>query len=837
MRVYQFRHIRSPAKVGLRPRLSPELLLQCSRDSAGARGPDPGGAQLRQPDFLTVPAYDDALRCGVFIAFLVALVAPASAFGGTVEVVVRLDAPGVAEARAGSKVFTAPAKRARLDLATPTSRASLETVADTQRAFETQLARQVPRARVYRRYRIVLNGLAVTLPKEDLPRLARLADVYPSATYRRLLDRSVALIGAPAYWSFPGVNAGEGAKIAILDDGLDQSHPFFSPTGYTMPPGFPKGVTSHTTAKVIVARAFPPRGLAHAAGPRPFDPELSSHATHVAGIAAGNADTIGPSGTRLAGVAPRAYLGNYKVLSVPTDNFGLNGNAPEIAAGIEAAVADGMDVINLSLGQPEIEPTRDLVALAIAGAAAAGVPTVAAAGNEYGRFRAGSVGSPASAAAAIAVGSVTSGAGSASSVSPFSSSGPAPVSLRFKPEVAAPGSDILSSVPGSEWASISGTSMAAPHVSGVVALLRRRHPTWTPAQIKSALVTTARTNGNPLRTGGGIVDATAADAPLLFAEPSAASFELVEGAEDPLVRIRLDDAGGGAGTWSLVSGATPRPVTVPGELAVKFSELTPRAEEAASFLVLRRGDHTRRIPYWYRVASPRLPRPARTLARTGTYVGSTVGRPSRVRQYRYPELAVAPQAGPEQVFRFTVRRPVANFGVAVLSGRVQPRVVFGRDENRLVGMPGLPLNINPYVEDFGDAQPVAGAIRPAPGTYGIAFDSRALGSRFTFRFWVDDVRPPTARLIAAHARAGVVRVRVADAGAGVDPRTLEASARGRRLPVRLSRGVASIEVSSLARGAHPLVFRVSDHQEAKNMENVTSILPNTRTLRATIRVP
>jgi subtilisin family serine protease len=745
----------------------------------------------------------------------------------------------VAEARAQSRVLTAAARQSRLDLSAPASRSSLEAVAAAQRDFEARLARAVPSAHVYRRYRIVFNGLAISLPDADLPRLVEIADVYPNAKYRQLLDRSVAMIGAPAYWSFPGVNAGEGAKIAILDDGLDQSHPFFSPAGYTMPPGFPKGRPSHTTAKVIVARAFPPRGLAHAAGPLPFDPDLSSHATHVAGIAAGNAGTLGPSGARLSGVAPRAYLGNYKVLAVPTENFGLNGNAPEIAAGIEAAVADGMDVINLSLGQPEIEPTRDLVAVAIDGAAAAGVPTVAAAGNEFGRFRAGSVGSPASAAAAIAVGSLTTGRdGSAGAISSFSSAGPSPVSLRFKPEIAAPGSDIVSSVPNADWSFLSGTSMAAPHVSGVVALLRRRHPAWTPAQLKSALVTTARAAGTPLRTGGGIVDSIAADEPLLFAEPSTASFELVAPPADPVVRIRLSDAGGGAGTWSLVSGATPRAVNVPGELVIRFSELARRGDEDASFIVLQRGDRTRRIPYWYRVAVPRLPPPSRTLARTGTYSGSTIGQRARVQQYRYPELTVPPQAGPEQLFRVTVRRPVANFGVAVLSGPpVQPRVVLGRDENRLVGMAGLPLNINPYVEDFGDPQPVAGAVRPAPGTYGIVFDSRARGSRFTFRFWIDDVRPPSARLVSPVARRGVVRIRVADAGAGVDPRSLEARVGQTRLTVRLSRGVASIDVGRLARGSHSLAFRVSDHQEAKNMENVATILPNTRTLRATIRVP
>ena len=104
-------------------------------------------------------------------------------------------------------------------------------------------------------------------------------------------------------------------------------------------------------------------------------------------------------------MAPRAYLGNYKVLTVPTvAGVGLNGNSPEIAAGIEAAVRDGMDVINLSLGEPEIEPSRDLVVRALDGAAAAGVVPVVAAGNDYGEFGGGSIASPGSAASAITVG-------------------------------------------------------------------------------------------------------------------------------------------------------------------------------------------------------------------------------------------------------------------------------------------------------------------------------------------------------------------------------------------------------------------------------------------------
>src|SRR5262249_5757002 len=149
-----------------------------------------------------------------------------------------------------------------------------------------------------------------------------------------------------------------------IDDGIDQSHAYFSPVGYTMPPGYPKGQTAYTTAKVIVARAFAPAGTTWKYALKPFDPIESGHATHVAGIAAGNAGT-NANGQAISGVAPRAYLGNYKALSVPTPGVGLDGNAAEIVAAIEAAVKDGMDVINLSIGEPEVEPSRDIVARAI----------------------------------------------------------------------------------------------------------------------------------------------------------------------------------------------------------------------------------------------------------------------------------------------------------------------------------------------------------------------------------------------------------------------------------------------------------------------------------------
>ena len=348
------------------------------------------------------------------------------------------------------------------------------------------------------RYRIVANGVSVVLPSRDLPRLAGLPgvrEVFAPTTYRALAGPDAVTIRARELPAADIPNAGAGIKIGIIDDGVDQRHPFFDPTGYAMPPGYPRGQAAYTTAKVIVARAFPPPGATWRHASKPFDPEQSSHGTHVAGIAAGNRDTLA-EGARISGIAPRAYIGNYKALTVPTDaDVGLDGNAPEIVAAIEAAVTDGMDVINLSIGEPEIEPSRDVVALALDAAAAAGVVPVVAAGNDFDDFGHGSLTSPGTSTRAITVGASTSG--TAPGIASFSSSGPTPVSLRLKPDVVAPGTSILSAEPDG-WATSSGTSMAAPHVSGAVALLLQRHPEWTPDQVKAALSVTAR----PVSVGG-----------------------------------------------------------------------------------------------------------------------------------------------------------------------------------------------------------------------------------------------------------------------------------------------------------------------------------------------
>src|SRR5262249_46502566 len=154
----------------------------------------------------------------------------------------------------------------------------------------------------------------------------------------------------------------------------------------------------------------------------------------------------------------------------------------------------------------------DILARALNAAADAGVVSTVAAGNS-GDLGPGSIDSPASAAKAIAAALSTGGHGSVETdtASDFSSLGPAPYSFNFKPDVTAPGDEVASAMPGGSYATLSGTSMSAPHVAGAAAVLEQRHPSWTPAQIKSALMTTGATvrdlgSAGPLKQGGGRID-------------------------------------------------------------------------------------------------------------------------------------------------------------------------------------------------------------------------------------------------------------------------------------------------------------------------------------------
>jgi hypothetical protein len=417
----------------------------------------------------------------------------------------------------------------------------------------------------------------------------------------------------------------------------------------------------------------------------------------------------------------------------------------------------------------------------------------------------------------------------------------------MKPDVSAPGVDVLSSLPPSQslWGLLSGTSMAAPHVSGAAALLLERHPTWTVAQLKSALVQ----SGDPVRLqsgaeaastreGGGLVDLPRADNPLIFATPTGLSFGALAPGATVTRSVTLEDAGGGAGPWTVTvalqagSGpvSVPPAVTVPGSFDVTATGGTTAGDETG-FVVLTRGTDVRRIPFWFLTTAPKLAtEPRLPLLRAGVHEGTTVGAPALVTRYRYPTGGDRTYPGPERAYRFSLPAGAANAGVVVLTGRVVPHVTLDGSEDRLAGYTALPLDLNPYRKSYGVRRLVAGVVLPARGAYDAVFDAVGSVGPFSFRFWVNDVTPP--RLRVRSTRGGIV-VSATDAGSGVDPASITATLDGKTAKPRYAAGTIRIPAR---KGRHRLVLSVADYQETKNMEDVRRILPNTTSLRATLRV-
>jgi subtilisin family serine protease len=339
-----------------------------------------------------------------------ALRVPAGHASGRLTVVVEMPLPPLA--RRFGRTLSSASRTHRLDTRTQDSRAYLARLARAQQVALRELKAAIPSAEVTHRYRIVLDGFSVTLPARKLPALARMsfaAKLYPSVRYTEATNTSPAMIGATELQRLTGAD-GRGMKIAVVDTGVDVSSPYLDPTGFSYPPGFPKGGRKWTTPKVIVARTFPGPG-AGKIGHEAFD-ATEPHGTHVSGIAAGDAGTDAPAGPDhptvfgLSGVAPRAWIGNYRVFTVPTP-IGHVANTPEIVAAFESAVADGMDVINFSGGGAQTDPANDALIDAVKNVAAAGVVPVIAAGNDRDDYGVGSVGSPGTAPDAIAVAAVS----------------------------------------------------------------------------------------------------------------------------------------------------------------------------------------------------------------------------------------------------------------------------------------------------------------------------------------------------------------------------------------------------------------------------------------------
>ncbi|MBC8167275.1 MAG: S8 family serine peptidase, partial [Bryobacteraceae bacterium] len=254
----------------------------------------------------------------------------------------------------------------------------------------------------------MMNAMFIKASATDAAQLATMPGVVrvlPVRKVKMFLDRAVTLTRVTDVWNQVGTdNAGAGIKIAIIDTGIDVGHAGFQDSSLTIPVSFPRANNStdlaYTNSKVIVARSY----VDMLSSP---DPDVSArdrvgHGTALAMIAAGVRNS-GPLAT-IAGVAPKAWLGSYKVFGSP----GVNDNAGDDAVmkAMDDAVADGMDVISMSLGSdiaPRLADDPDVNA--VERATRAGVIVIVSAGNNGPGS--GTIASPATAPSAIATGAST----------------------------------------------------------------------------------------------------------------------------------------------------------------------------------------------------------------------------------------------------------------------------------------------------------------------------------------------------------------------------------------------------------------------------------------------
>ena len=290
---------------------------------------------------------------------------------------------------------TKPAAGRKLDFKSYAVRSYRAQLAAGRNEFKRWLRTNAPRARVTSEYDVSLNAVAVKLngtPLETIAVAPMVQSVQYNALYHPNLSESYKIINALGAWGGQAgrATAGAGIKIGDIDTGIDNLHPFFNPAGFSYPPGFPKcdaaDSTSHTpdqdceyvSPKVIVAKVFYNKNNQHN-----FDAQaIQDHGTHTAGIAAGiydptlNAVVNGVSIDDMSGIAPGAWLGNYNVF--PGDV--TDARSEDILNAVDAAIADGMDVLNLSLGGG-YHGNNDLLAIGLDNAVEAGLSVAVAAGN------------------------------------------------------------------------------------------------------------------------------------------------------------------------------------------------------------------------------------------------------------------------------------------------------------------------------------------------------------------------------------------------------------------------------------------------------------------------
>ncbi|MEV6166020.1 S8 family serine peptidase [Streptomyces sp. NPDC052052] len=331
------------------------------------------------------------------------------------------------------------------------------------------------------------------------------------------LKDSVPQVNAPQAWA-EGYD-GKGIKVAVLDTGIDATHP-------------------DVKDRILETKSFVP-------GEEVVD--KNGHGTHVASTIAGSGAA---SDGANKGVAPGAGLIVGKVLG----DEGSGADSGIIAA-MEWAKAEGADVVSMSLGSDIPDDGSDPMSQAVDALSADGGPLfVIAAGNSYD---AGTIGSPGSAEKALTVAAVDKEDNRAW----FSSMGPLTRSYGLKPDLSAPGVDINAAasqaVPGISgmYQSMSGTSMATPHVAGAAAILKQRHPDWSGQRIKDVLMSSSKElpDYTPYEQGTGRLDVKAAIDTTIEATGSVAvaSYDWPHSDADPVAQRTITYRNTGAQDVSL----------------------------------------------------------------------------------------------------------------------------------------------------------------------------------------------------------------------------------------------------------------------------------------------
>jgi minor extracellular serine protease Vpr len=307
---------------------------------------------------------------------------------------------------------TKPAQGKKIDFNSNTVKSYRAQLSALRNDYKAWLRANVPQAKVTAEFDVSLNAVAVQLNGATLAQVAAAPQVkhaeYQGLYHPTVTDPDLAIIHAKEAWAAVGTNGkGDGVKIAIVDTGIDTTHPCFSDAGYTVQTQL--GDHRFTNNKVIVAKVFNNKTPS-----QKYTPEaLQEHGTHVAGTAACNENTPAPvdgvTTYNMSGVAPHALLGNYNVFPGQV----TNARSEDIMNALEAAYADGFDVANMSLGGTNGKSAnsnfgiQDLLTMAVNNLDVANMVVAVAAGNSGpGHF---TIESPGSAARALTAGASTVG--------------------------------------------------------------------------------------------------------------------------------------------------------------------------------------------------------------------------------------------------------------------------------------------------------------------------------------------------------------------------------------------------------------------------------------------